>query len=65
MHRWGEAETRRHPFGTSGGRGMGELFLSRLSLTWGGRGEQEDHSRAPPVIQIKGWKGPTETCPSS
>lgn len=62
--RWGEGEKGRHPFGTGGGRGMGELFLSRLCHLVGEE-VHEDHSRAAPVIQIKGWKGPKETCQSS
>lgn len=61
---WGEVEKGRHLFGTGGGRGMGELFLSRFSHLVG-EGVREDHSSAAPVIQIKGWKGPKETCQSS
>ena len=63
-HREGEVEKERHSFGTGGGRGMGELFLSRFSHLVG-EGVHEDHSRAAPAIQIKGWKGPKETCQSS
>lgn len=63
-HKWAEVEKGRCPSGTGGGRGTGELFLSSVSHLVG-EGAQEDPNRVAPVVQIKGWKGPKETCQSS
>lgn len=59
---WGEGKKKRHLLGTS--RGLSRGWVN-CPFSLGGGGVQDDHSRAPPVIQIKGWKGPKETCQSS